>query len=137
MKTIASTTIPSTAELEEALGPALILWRQLLAELGRDFPGLRQEWKPSKNRFGAYSLLKHGERVLLYLLPAPLTLEVAVILGERAVAVAGADELLKARRKLIAQAPRCAAGRTIRFSLEAAADIAAARRLVHIKTAPR
>ena len=134
MKTKLSTSCPTEEALELALGPSITLWRLLWEELARCFPGVNREWKGCKNEFGGYCIARKSDRALLYLIPNRLKLEAAIILGERAAAIASTDAPLKRRKELIAQAPRCAAGRTIRFFVESRTDVADARRLVEIKT---
>jgi hypothetical protein len=133
MKTTISTSFPIEGALESSLGPSITHWRHFWKELAHNFPNVSPEWKRSKNEFGGYCIARKGDRALLYLIPGRLKFEAAVIIGERAAAIALAEPLKK-RKKLVAQAPRCAAGRTIRFAIESRADVADAVRLVQIKT---
>ena len=138
MKTkVTASDFPAEGALATALGASLAFWEQLLKELVRDFRLVRQEWVHSKTPFGGYCIVRSGDRALLYLIPAKSAFEVAIVLGERAAAAAISDPLLRQRKALVSAAPRCAAGRAVRFAVESAADVATARRLVQIKTAPK
>jgi hypothetical protein len=129
--------IPSTAELETALGKTYAVWQKLIADLAQDFGGLREEWKPSKLPFGQCCLLKQKDRTLLYLLPGASAFEISIVLGERAVAIALASDLSAGTKKMIAEARRYAEGRGIRFAVKSKAQIAEIRKLVVIKTTPK
>jgi hypothetical protein len=135
MKTTIHASFPSEDTLESSLGPSIRHWRLLWEELAHNFPNVRPEWKRSENGFGGYCIARKGDRALLYLIPSRLKFEAAIIMGEKAASIASADASLIMRRKTIAQAPRCGAGRTIRFSVESSADVADVGRLVQFKTA--
>jgi len=120
--------------LAGSLGASINHWRLLWDELAQDFPEITAEWKSLKNAFGGYCIARHLKRALLYLIPGNAVFEVAVVIGEKAALIASTDGLLSERRRLITEAPRCAAGRTVRFKVTSPADVAAARRLVQIKT---
>ena len=136
MKSPRSSKSPSPAALAAALGDSAPLWRQLIDELTSDFPGLRQEWKPSKLEFGSLCLLKLKDRTLLYLIPRSGDFEVSVVLGERAVTLALASDLPADTKRQLSEARQYAEGRGIRFPVTTAGDVATARRLVAFKVAP-
>ena len=137
MKSPGPAKSPSPATLATALGNSAPLWRQLVAELTLDFPGLRQEWKSSKLEFGSLCLLKLKDRTLLYLIPRSGDFEVSVVLGERAVALALAGDLRADTKRQLSEARPYAEGRGIRFPVTKAVDVATARRLVAFKVAPK
>ena len=137
MKSPAPAQSPSPAALAAALGDSAPLWRQLVDELTSDFPGLREEWKPSKLEFGSLCLLKLKERTLLYLIPRSGDFEVSIVLGERAVALALAGDLPADLQRQLSEARQYAEGRGIRFPVTTATRIAPIRKLVAYKTAPK
>ena len=137
MKSPAPAQSPSPAALAAALGGTAPLWRQLVDELTSDFPGLREEWKPSKLEFGSLCLLKLKERTLLYLIPRRGDFEVSIVLGERAVALALAGDLPADLQRQLSEARQYAEGRGIRFPVTTATRIAPIRKLVAYKTAPK
>ena len=137
MKSLTPAKSASPAALAAALGDTATIWRQLVAELTSDFPGLREEWKPSKLEFGSLCLLKLKERTLLYLIPRRGDFEVSIVLGERAVTLALAGDLLADLQRQLSEARPYAEGRGIRFPVTTATRIAPIRKLVAYKTAPK
>ncbi len=129
--------VPPPAELETALGKTHAIWRKLITELASEFPGLREEWKPSKLEFGHVCLLKLKDRTLLYLLPGTSVFEVSIVLGERAVAIALDSQLSTGTKKMISEARQYAEGRGIRFAVRTSAQIPEVAKLVEIKTTPK
>lgn len=128
---------PALSELNTALGASAPVWQQLCTTLAQDFPDLRQEWKPTKLEFGRVCLLKQKDRTLIYLIPRRGDFEASIVLGERAVGLALADDLPEAIRRLIAEARPYAEGRGIRFPVTDHAQIGVIRRLVACKSTPR
>lgn len=115
------------------LGRASTRWQQLWAGLTQDCPDARPEWKQANKLSGPYCVVRSGERTLLYLIPSAGRFEAALVLGERAAAIALSDPGLNERREDISRAPRCAAGRTIRIPVERVEDLVVVRRLLHSK----
>lgn len=132
-----STRAPSAHELASRLGGAQDVWDAIVASLAERFAPLGQEWKPSKSDFGRMCLIRHGTRTLLYLTPEKETVVAAVVLGERAVALALASDLPDAIKTLIREARPYAEGRGIRFPVPCLADAAIVQQLVTIKTSSR
>jgi len=82
-------------------------------------------------------LLKQKKRTLLYLTPEKDAVRVAIVLGERAVALALASGLPEEIKVLIRKAPPYVEGRGIRFPICSANDVPIVSDLVAIKTLPR
>ena len=126
---------PSAADLERALGRAHGAWRELRNVLGRELPGLEEEWAFAGKAFGWSLRLKLKKRVIVYLTPREKHFLAGFALGERAVAAAHEAGLDPALLALIDRAPRYAEGRGLRVEVRtqrAAADLA---RLAAIKAA--
>jgi hypothetical protein len=128
---------PSGHDLAGTLGSAQGVWDAILAALVEQHGPIDLEWKPSKADFGWICLLKHGKRTLVYLTPEQEAVTVAVVLGERAVALALASALPDAIKALIREARPYAEGRGIRFLARSLADVPVVRELVAIKTTPK
>src|SRR5579863_2652872 len=124
---------PSKRTLASELGEAQDLWEAIMTALAGTYGPIDLEWKPSKSDFGSMCLLKHKKRTLLYLTPEKNSIRVAVVLGERAVAVALDSRLPKAVKTMLQEAKPYAEGRGIRFSVNGAADLAVVEKLVAIK----
>ena len=137
MKTPAAAKPPTATALNAALGPAVEIWRELIAALVAEFPSLREVWKDSKIPFGKVCLIKQKERTLLYLLPRQGKFEVAVVLGERAYALAMASDLPSTVKSRFAEARSYAEGRGIRWEMNSLDQVPVVRSLMAIKTAPK
>jgi hypothetical protein len=127
----------SEAELRAVLGPAFALWSGILRVVEDACTPVDQVWKPSKAEFGRMCLLQHKKRTLLYLTPDKKKVWVAIVLGERALALAMASSLPAAIKKMFSQAQPYAEGRGIRFPVSSLNDIPVIAKLVEIKTTPK
>jgi hypothetical protein len=132
MRSIAGSHEDLAAELGEG---AALVWREIIDAVARTAGGVSQEWKRSRSDFGWMCLLRHGSRTLLYLTPDEGRIRVAVVLGERAVALALDSGLADWMKELIREAKPYAEGRGIRFSVDSPADVPFVRDLVAFKTA--
>ena len=128
---------PSDAELKVVLGKAGAVWSATVRALEDKFVPLDQVWKPSKLAFGRVCLLQHKMKTLLYLTPDKGQFLVAIVLGERAFAMAMASSLPAAIKKMFSEARHYAEGTGIRFAVTSMSDVAVIAKLVEIKTAPK
>lgn len=71
------------------------------------------------------------------MLPEDGVMQVAVVLGERAVGIALASELVEKIKALILDARQYAEGRGIRFEVRSASDVSSVLQLVRIKITPK
>lgn len=127
---------PSDAELAAHLGAALPTWAAIVAAVSEQVGPVDLEWKPSKQDFGRVCLLKKKKRTLLYLFPEPRAVQVAVVLGERALGLALVAGLPDAITTALREATHYVEGTGIRFLVQSDADVATVRALVAIKTMP-
>jgi hypothetical protein len=128
---------PTEAELQAILGGAGEVWRAVVRALEEKFSPLEKQWKPARAEFGRICLLQHKKRTLLYMTPDKEKIWIAVVLGERAVAIAATSALPSGIKKLIAEARPYAEGRGIRFPVTSAKDVRVVTDLVVIKTTPK
>lgn len=133
----ARTPAPTDAELRPLLGDALAVWKGIIAALEKEWVPLGTQWKPCKAGLGRMCLLQHKQRTLLYLTPDRGAVWVAIVLGERAVALARASDLPEAIKRLIEEARPYAEGRGIRFLVHQMDEVGVVAQLVRIKTTPR
>ena len=129
------TKLPSEQEVAATLGPAQAAWDGIIAAIGKNHGPIDPEWKPSKLEFGWVCLLKQKKRTLLYLIPEKGSITGAVVLGERAVALALASTLPAKIKTLITEARPYAEGRGIRFPVSLITDVAIVEQLVAMKIA--
>lgn len=128
---------PTKAELQAVLGDAGEVWNAIVRAIEEKFSPLEKAWKPSRAEFGRICLLQHKKRTLLYMTPDKEKIWIAVVLGERAVAIAATSALPGRIKKLIAEARPYAEGRGIRFPVSSSSDIRVVTDLVAIKTTPK
>ena len=128
---------PDEAELKAVLGSAFALWSGILRAVEEACTAVEQVWKPSKTEFGRMCLLQHKKRTLLYITPDQEKVWIAIVLGDRALALAMASSLPAAIKKMFSEAKPYAEGRGIRFPVSSADDIPVIAQLVEIKAAPK
>lgn len=128
---------PSASELAARLGKAQDHWTEIIESVSANFAPVEQVWKSSKNEFGRMCLLKQKKRTLLYIIPEDGVVQAAIVLGDRAVAIALASGLDDKFKNLIRQARPYAEGRGIRFDVISADDVSSVVELIRIKTTPK
>ena len=128
---------PSASELAARLGKAIDRWNKIVDSVSVNFAPVDQVWKSSKNDFGRMCLLKQKNRTLLYMTPEDGVVQAAIVLGERAVAIALAGGLEEKFKNLICEARPYVEGRGIRFDVKSAGDVSSIIELIRIKTAPK
>jgi hypothetical protein len=126
---------PDRGELAEVLGPSWGFWDALVSTVVDAHP-LTQLWNFSGAKYGWSLRLKRRDRILLYLTPKSGCFVLGVVLGEKAAKAAHVSGLPEEVLALIDDAPRYAEGRGIRLAVSTEKDLAAARMLLALKTAP-
>jgi hypothetical protein len=121
---------PTTAELHAALGRSTSAWPQIVSGLEEVYGPLTLEWHPSDLAFGRLCLVRHQDRILLYLIPMAGQLLVGVILGGYAYHLAMGSSLRPAIKQMLADTKPNGEGRGIRFVVKTEADIAEVLTLV-------
>lgn len=129
---IGKTKQPTAAELAAELGPAQLVWDQLLADLAKDGVDL-QEWNSYSPKAGWSLKVKRGKRVILYLVPCQGCFRVAFILGDRAVLAARQSKLPARAIHLLDEAKRYPEGTAVRMDVKKSGDIALIKQLARIK----
>ena len=128
---------PSASELAARLGKAIDRWNKIVDSVSVNFAPVDQVWKSSKNDFGRVCLLKQKKRTLLYIIPESGVVQVAIVLGDRAVGIALSSGLAEKFKNLIREARPYVEGRGIRFDVKSAGDVSSVIELIRIKTAPK
>ena len=128
---------PTAAELRAALGDVAEVWSAIVSAVEEKLSPLDKRWQLSKASFGRVCLLQHKKRTLLYMTPGEKEILIAIVLGERAAAIAATSSLPVRIKKLIAEARPYAEGRGIRFAVRSSRDVAMISKLVGIKTTPK
>ena len=128
---------PGDKEVASQLGAAQAIWNGIIANLTEFYGEIDAEWRASKTGFGSTCLLKHKKRTLLYLTPEKEEIQVGIVLGDRAVALALASRLPRAIKTLITKAPKYGEGTGIRLRVKSGTDLPAVIDLVVMKTTPK
>jgi hypothetical protein len=124
---------PSDDELSAALGPAKILWDQLISGLADEDDADAQEWKSYSRRAGWSLRLMRRKRTIVWLSPCRDCFRVAFILGDKAVKAARHSGLPQRIVKLIDKAPRYPEGTGVRLEVRRSEDLACVKKLAKVK----
>jgi hypothetical protein len=124
---------PTDEALAAELGDAQQLWTRIVESISERFGPINQEWKPSKMTIGWMCLLQRKKRTLVYLTPEKEEIRAAIVLGEKAVALALASALPERIKALIREARPYAEGRGIRFPVRSVTDVRTLNKLITIK----
>lgn len=130
-------TASDAGRWKAALGRAYPIWEGIVQVVEELASPLDIEWKASKIAFGHVCLLRYKKRTLLYLLPEPASVTVAIVLGERAYGLAMASTLSAAIKQSLSEARPYAEGRGIRVPVNTTRDLATVRKLVAVKLTPK
>lgn len=132
---IGRTTAPTANELAVGLGPAKAVWDQLVADLTAEQTIDLQEWNSYSPKRGWALRLKHGKRVILYMLPHHGAFSVALVLGSHALEAAHHAQLPAGIVTVIDRGKQYPEGRDVRIEVKGKKDIPAIRKLAAIKLA--
>jgi hypothetical protein len=124
---------PDDHQLAAALGPARALWDEVASDLARENQINVQEWNSYSTKAGWSLRLKHKDRTIVYLIPLQGSFQAALVLGDKAVKVAGQSHLPARIRKIISEARRYAEGTGVRINVQGPEDVAAIKQLALIK----
>jgi hypothetical protein len=124
---------PTDAELSAALGPARLLWDQLLDDLAEELKVTLREWNSYSKKAGWSLRVRYGERVILYLAPFQGSFRASFALGDKAVQAAKASGLPKPMLKIIESAKKYAEGTAVRIDVDNVEDIHVVKKLAKAK----
>jgi len=127
------TEAPTDADLAAELGPAKVLWDQLVEDMAKELGVTVQEWNSYSRKAGWSLRLKRGKRNILYLSPCRGCFRVMFILGDKAVGAARVCGDCERILQLIDEAPRYPEGTGIRLDVTGPEDIPVIKALARIK----
>jgi len=130
---IGKTEEPAEDELASALGPAKVLWDELLARLSAECGLSVREWNSYSPKAGWALRLKVKKRNIVYLGPCQQAFRVSFILGDRAIEAARQSKLPKNILKLVEEGKRYPEGTGVLMAVTSASDIPAIVKLAAIK----
>ena len=126
---------PTVSELDEALGEATALLEDIEQYLVDRFGEVTREFKFYSKKAGWTLAMKHEERRVFHLIPQSGLFTVVFTLGKRAVSAAQESTLPGEIKAAIQDAREYAEGRSIRFDVRAAEDVAIVKQIIAIKMA--
>ena len=126
---------PTDDELTAALGPARVLWDQLVGGMAQEHGVDVQEWNSYSPKAGWSLRLKHKDRNIVYLSPSKGCFKASFALGDKAVKAARQGGLPKRVIKIIDDAKRYAEGTAVRLDVKGPKDISIVKKLAAIKLA--
>ena len=124
---------PTNDELAAGLGPAKLLWDQLLASLRDEYNLVTQEWNSYSGKAGWSLRLKLKKRNILYLSPCRGCFRASFALGDKAIAAARESGLPDRVMRIINESKRYAEGTGVRIDVNGPDDIVIVRKLAGIK----
>jgi len=126
---------PTDDELTDALGPARVLWDQLVGGLAQEHGVDVQEWNSYSPKAGWAMRLKHKDRNIVYLSPSKGCFMASFALGDKAVKAARQSGVPERVLKMIDEAKRYAEGTAVRLHVQNSKDIVIVKKLAAIKLA--
>ena len=127
--------IPSSQELDAALGGAAFLLKKIEAYLETCGYSTSREWKFYSKAAGWTLAIRVKKRTVFHLLPGNDRFTVVFTLGKSAVAAAAEIGLPKVISALIANARVYAEGRSFRFDVAGQSDVLSVTKLAGVKLA--
>lgn len=124
--------MPTAVEVDRALGQAAPLWHELV-EWAHTHGAEGEEWKSYSPKYGWSLRLQHKKRNIVHMAPCEGCLNVAFILGDRAVAAARQLRLPKRVLQELEHAPRYPEGTGLRLTVRKHSDLPAIEKLAAIK----
>jgi hypothetical protein len=126
---------PSPKELTEALGPAFVVWNEIVDRIGSELSVVDPEWKSYSPKYGWHLRLKLKKRNIIYLSPCDQRVRVSLILGDRAMKAARESKPSAKLIKVLNDAPRYPEGTGVVLMPKSSADVSSVIKLAAIKLA--
>lgn len=124
---------PDETQLQAVLGAAMPLWHTLIARVQAEHTRLEQEWAHAGKSFGWSLRLVQKKRRLLYMIPGHDHFLAAIVLGDRALAMALASEIPEPIKDQFRAARRYAEGTGIRIPVDSMETLEARLALLRLK----
>jgi hypothetical protein len=125
--------VPNEEMLAGTLAGSRALWGGMIQHVAEVCGSSSGEWKHYSKKSGWSFVVSSGKRKIIYLIPQEGFFKVYYVLGDRAVAAAGAAGLPDWVLSLLAEATPYVEGRVLMFDVKTDADADIAKKLVGIK----
>ena len=127
------TIIPDNNMVAAALSGTFSLWDDLVSHVKAEYPSVTEEWKHYGKAFGWTFKLISKKRNLLFLVPLGGYFRVRFVLGEKAVACAGAAALPQEIKDALRVAMPNVEGRSIDIDINHHEQLVLVKALIKIK----
>ena len=124
---------PTDADLVRALGPAKLVWDDLLADLAAKHDVTVQEWTTYSLKAGWSLRLKRRKRTIVWMAPCEGCFRVAFILGDKALMAARRSGLSARTLRALDGGERYPEGTGIRLLIKGPRDIPTVKELAVVK----
>lgn len=128
-------SIPSSNDLEIALGNLYELWQAIALYVYSKYPKATEEWKFSGEKYGWNFRIKDKKRAIVYLLPRDKYFKVAFVFGQKAFDSILKSEVSNEIKKELEMAKVYAEGRGIRIDVKDDDILSDIKKLIDIKIA--
>ena len=125
--------IPSTSELEKALGKSNILLKNIEKHLQNEPGEIEREWKFYSKKAGWTFALVHRGKRLLHLIPRSGFFTVVVTLGMKAAEASEKIGLPPHILSAIGEAKQYAEGKSVRLDIRSENDVKPVKQLLYLK----
>ncbi len=126
---------PTDAELAVALGPAKVVWDQLLSDLASEHGVKGHEWKCHSPQWGWSLRVKRKERTIVWLVPSGRCFTVLFILGGKAMLAARQTQFPQRIVRAMDAAVKWPEGSGVRLEVKSPREVGALKKLAAIKLA--
>lgn len=126
-------SIPSEAELKEALKETYSIWKTIQKETTESGHVNNEAWHYSGDKFGWSYRISDKKRVIVYLLPRTAYFKVAFVFGDKAVEEIRNSAVSSAIKEELLGAKKYAEGRGIRIDVYDESVLTDLKKLLEIK----
>jgi hypothetical protein len=126
-------SIPSSNDLEIALGNLYELWQTIALYVYSKYPKATEEWTFSGEKYGWNFRIKDKKRAIIYLLPRDKYFKVAFVFGQKAFDIIMKSDVSDAIKKELEIARVYAEGRGIRIDVKNEDTLVDIKLLIDIK----
>lgn len=132
---VGRTSQPGPKEVEAALGPSAVAWREFVGWIEQEKGVTTEEWKSDAPKYGWSLRLKRKDRTIVYLAPCNGCFRASFVLGDRAMEAARHTHFPQKVAEAIAAAPHYGEGTGVRLMVKKPTDLPPIRMLAEIKLA--
>ncbi len=126
---------PNDAELEQALGSAMVAWDRFLEVLADGYDAGLREWKCYSLKLGWALRVAHKKRTVVWLSPYSGFFYAGFVLGDSAMESVRVQKLPKPVVQALTEAKKYAEGTGVRIKVKSSRELPTLRKFVECKLA--